>query len=592
MSLPDEIYQQRIDGYQTQARIIQQKSNLTAFLRLLAFLALAAGIYLCVNKFNNALLLITLVFFIAFILLVRRSFRLKDQKALFEKLLFINTNELQILQNQPNRFDDGRSFQTQEGYPDDLDIFGPGSVFHLLNRTTTAHGKEKLAGLLKRPLRISKDIEAYQQAVRALSGQLDKRQLLTAHGLLHEEKEGDLRSVSSWLETDSRLYHKPWINIARWLVPAYNIACIFVYLSTDNYLPLLMGVIISWLITGFFSKYISAQHFLLSKKQQVLNQYTAILKIFSTVEPGSSESLQQLVRTAGNAHLAIRRLSKLSDLFDQRLNALVTVLLNSFLLYDIQCMIFLEKWKEEHKGRFGEWIGCVGSIECFNVLATYAFNNPDYSYPQAVEGKAFIKATRMAHPLIPARERVANDFEIGKNDRLQLVTGSNMSGKSTFLRTIGVNVLLAQCGLPVCADSFAFTPLRILSSIRVSDSLQEHTSYFMAELKRLHQIILQLQEELPALVLIDEILRGTNSEDKTHGSEQFIKKLLQHNCLALFATHDLSLSKLENEFPEQVGNYCFESEIRQGELHFDYRLRKGVARNKNASFLMDKMGII
>jgi len=172
------------------------------------------------------------------------------------------------------------------------------------------------------------------------------------------------------------------------------------------------------------------------------------------------------------------------------------------------------------------------------------------------------------------------------------VTGSNMSGKTTFLRTIGVNLLLAQCGAPVCAASFSFTPMQLLSSLRVSDSLQDHTSYFMAELKKLQQIIHRLQKGIPALVLIDEILRGTNSEDKTYGSEQFIRKLLQYHCLSLFATHDLTLGKLEEEKPDAVRNYCFESIIEDGELHFDYRLQRGIARNRNASFLMKKMEII
>jgi len=167
-----------------------------------------------------------------------------------------------------------------------------------------------------------------------------------------------------------------------------------------------------------------------------------------------------------------------------------------------------------------------------------------------------------------------------------------MSGKTTFLRTLGVNLVLAQCGAPVCANSFSFTPMHIQSSIRVSDSLQESTSYFMAELKRLHDIVIKLESGEPSLVLIDEILRGTNSDDKTHGSEQFIKKLIAYNCLTMFATHDLSLSVLENESPEKIDNYCFESVIENGELIFDYKLRKGVARNKNASFLMQKMGII
>jgi DNA mismatch repair ATPase MutS len=194
--------------------------------------------------------------------------------------------------------------------------------------------------------------------------------------------------------------------------------------------------------------------------------------------------------------------------------------------------------------------------------------------------------------LIPEKERVANDFTIGRNNRLQIITGSNMSGKTTFLRTLGVNLLLAQCGAPACASSFTCTPMQILSSLRINDSLQEHTSYFMAELKKLQQIIMQLKPGLPALVLIDEILKGTNSEDKTFGSEQFIHTLLQYNSLTLFATHDLSLSKLELSFPDIICNYCFESRIEDGQLYFDYKLRKGIAKNKNASFLMKQMGII
>jgi DNA mismatch repair ATPase MutS len=198
----------------------------------------------------------------------------------------------------------------------------------------------------------------------------------------------------------------------------------------------------------------------------------------------------------------------------------------------------------------------------------------------------------MGHPLIPASRRIANDLTVGRNESLILVTGSNMSGKTTFLRTLGVNLLMAECGLPVCATSFRFTPLHLLTSLRISDSLQEQTSYFMAELKKLQKIIGQLHTGAPALVLIDEILRGTNSEDKTFGSEQFIRKLLGHRCLSLFATHDLSLGELEHQLPGRISNYCFESVIENNELHFDYRLQRGIAHNRNASFLMEKMNII
>ena len=232
-----------------------------------------------------------------------------------------------------------------------------------------------------------------------------------------------------------------------------------------------------------------------------------------------------------------------------------------------------------------------------NSLATFAFNNPEYVYPLPVAGgeaerALFLEAKGLAHPLIPARRRVANDFTIGRGERLILVTGSNMSGKTTFLRTIGVNLLLAQCGAPVCGTDFNFTPMQLLTSLRISDSLQEQTSYFMAELKKLQRIVWQLETGVPALVLIDEILRGTNSEDKTYGSEQFARKLTRYHCLSLFATHDLTLGQLEQELPGVIANYCFESVIEDGDLHFNYRLQRGIARNRNASFLMKKMDII
>ena len=217
---------------------------------------------------------------------------------------------------------------------------------------------------------------------------------------------------------------------------------------------------------------------------------------------------------------------------------------------------------------------------------------PAFVYRVSVDNDLIIEAKDLAHPLIHPGERIANDLELGRSGKLALVTGSNMSGKTTFLRTVGINLLLAQCGAPVCAASFLFKPMHLLTAIRISDSLQLHTSYFMAELKRLQSIIRYLETGAPALVLVDEILRGTNSDDKSHGSEEFIKKIISFNCVTLFATHDLTLSVMEQNFPGIVSNYCFESTIVNEELYFDYRLQPGVAKNKNASFLMKKMDII
>lgn len=586
-------YEARIAMYTEQIRSTQQRLNLISFLRLTAFSGFITAVYFLINHFSYPALSGSVFFFGAFIGLVNLAFRLKDRKALLEKGLYINTNEVGVLNNELNGFADGQSMLSSENYLDDLDIFGKRSLFHLLNRTATSHGSETLGNMLKEPLSSPEAILKYQEAVKVLAGQAEERQNLIANGLINQEKEGNLYTVVSWLETDSLLLRKKWLMILRWGLPLLNTAGLIFYLVTDNYAPLFAGILICWMVTGRFIKYSAQQHLLIGRKQPVLEQYASILRVFNTIRPGTSELLQQLQINTGKAHFAIRQLSKLASFFDQRLNILVNIFLNSFLLYDLQCMIALEEWKEKNSILFSSWIEAVGRIECLNSLANFAFNNPGYHFPQPVQDKTlFIEAENLAHPLIPAGERVPNDFTIGHNARLILVTGSNMSGKTTFLRTAGVNLLLAQIGAPVCATGFSFTPMHILTSLRVSDSLQEHTSYFMAELKKLQQIIHRLQSGRPALVLIDEILRGTNSEDKTHGSEMFIRKLLQYPCLSLFATHDLSLGQLENEKPGIISNYCFESVIEHGELFFNYQLQPGIARNRNASFLMKKMEII
>jgi DNA mismatch repair ATPase MutS len=562
-------------------------------LRLVVFIAFCVALYYCIPTFPLLLSAAALVLLAAFIVLIKFYFRLGDQKALLEKLVFVNTNELAVLNDRLNGFPDGKDQLNSESYLDDLDIFGPRSLFHLINRTTTSHGKARLSEILREPILSIPNIVRQQQAIRVMAAQPDKRQLLTAKGLLATEKDGNLYSLFDWLATPSKVYGRTAMTIVRWLLILYNLICIGLWIASDMYIPLMLGVILSWTITVSFKSYIFQQHLLISKKQAILDQYSSILAVFNNMDTEGSPLLQEEQARTDRAYQAIRRLSQLAGFFDQRLNMLVNILLNSFLLYDLQCVSALEKWKKTYKNEFPEWIEAVGNIECLNSLATLAFSNPSFTYPEPLDvGQLQITATGMAHPLIQSGERVTNDCSIGKDQRLILITGSNMSGKTTFLRTTGVNLLLAMCGAPVCASSFSFTPMELLTSLRVSDSLQEHTSYFMAELKKLQRIIHRIQEGTPALVLIDEILRGTNSDDKTYGSEQFIRKLLQYHCLSFFATHDLSLGSLEKELPGLVSNYCFESVIDGNELHFDYRLRLGIARNRNASFLMKKMEII
>jgi hypothetical protein len=592
MLSPEAFYKENLQKHEAALKKINSRLLLTSTLRGILFVAACWFIYQGIKlPSGTAALVAAAICIIFFIVSLRLALNLRDKKNLTEKLLFVNRNELIILGGGHNQFDHGAANNDPKNYTVDLDIFGPGSLYGLLNRTTTQLGSEFLSRALQDPLLEKETIESCQQAVKVISGQPLQRQLITAHGLLHDEREGTLYDIRMWLKEANKMLNQKWLQVARYLVPAFNIWAFYHFLDTDELGPLLIGLAIAWLIIGMFSKYIFAQHKLITKKQAILDQYAGILKQFSHIEPGNAVLLTNAGQQAADAGTGIYKLARLSSLFDQRLNLVIFVVLNGFLLYDIQVMLKLESWKSIYKNRFDTWIDIVGRIELMNSLGSFSFNNPGYTFP-LVQDEMTILTRDMAHPLIPARVNVPNSLECGRLEKLIILTGSNMSGKTTFLRTLGVNLVLAQCGAPVNAREFVFRPMIILSSIRVGDSLQENTSYFMAELKKLRAIIDKLETSVPARVVIDEILRGTNSDDKTHGSEQFIRKLIDFRCLTLFATHDLSLSVLEEELPGMVNNYCFESTIRDGELLFDYTLRRGVARNKNASFLMKKMGII
>ncbi|MFN7117953.1 MAG: MutS-related protein, partial [Saprospiraceae bacterium] len=332
-------------------------------------------------------------------------------------------------------------------------------------------------------------------------------------------------------------------------------------------------------------------HAAVSKNVESFKVFAELFSLVN-VEGWKSAVLLQIQNETAEANVALKELDRLANWFDQRLNSVAYALLTGFFVYDLQCVSWLEAWKTKHQAHLRRWLAAIGEVEMLNSLATFHFNNPDYAFPKMTEGAPFIEATALAHPLIPAHERVSNDFNIGINKQLYIVTGSNMSGKSTFLRTVGVNLLLARMGAPVCATHFAGTPMAIHSSLRQSDSLQDHVSTFYAELKTLQEILHHLEENPYALVLLDEVLRGTNSDDKLYGSQQLVRRLLSLGCVGLLATHDIELAKMEREYPETLGNLCFESIIEDDNLYFDYQLKTGTAQNRNATFLMQKMGII
>jgi DNA mismatch repair ATPase MutS len=278
------------------------------------------------------------------------------------------------------------------------------------------------------------------------------------------------------------------------------------------------------------------------------------------------------------------------------LNPLVFLPLNTFSFWDLQQVLSLEKWKKENKEHIDDWFHSLAEIESLSSLANLSFNNPDWTFPGISQDHGTFMANSLGHPLIPKEKLVTNSFSTESSNGLNLITGSNMAGKSTFLRSVGVNVVLAMMGSAVYAKSFTVSNMKVISSMRVSDNLEENTSTFYAELKKLKEVIEAVYQNEKVFLLLDEILRGTNSADRHAGSKALIKQLIQHNAVGLIATHDLELAKLADDpiaigFPSKLHNYHFDVQVTGDELYFDYKLKRGICTSMNASLLMKKIGI-
>ena len=288
---------------------------------------------------------------------------------------------------------------------------------------------------------------------------------------------------------------------------------------------------------------------------------------------------------------AIKKLAKILAALDTRLNVFAGILVNAIFLWDILQVYRMEKWKNQHKDDLIRWFVTLGKFDALNSLSILSFNHPNWTFPELSYKDFELRAHDLKHPLMQDDDCVGNDFIISERPHIKVITGANMAGKSTFLRSLGTNMLLAMMGAPVSAKSLALSPIEIISSIRTKDSLAKNESYFYAEIKRLEVIINRLKKGERLFVFLDEILKGTNSKDKEQGSKALLKQLVELKAVGVIATHDLNLGIISQEFKTYVNNLCFEVEIQDGGLHFDYKIREGIAQNLSATYLMKQMGI-
>jgi DNA mismatch repair ATPase MutS len=446
--------------------------------------------------------------------------------------------------------------------------------------------------MLSNPSR-EKNIGHNQEAVNELKGKNEWRQSVQARGRMIPEAGNELAELKHWLASSVSITLGPFMLVLLYALPVITIILIILatFLIPFN-IPIFLFLIQLGIIAGYLAK-INKEFANISKKNLLLNKYRILLEnteneqFTSKVLTGLQKKLLNPVPVSSE----IKKLARLTGQFDWRLNMLMGIVMNAIFLWDLQCIRRLNNWKNEHGSQVSDWFDILAEFDALSSLAGFAFNNPDYTFPVVNSDEKLISSRELGHPLIPAGERVANDLDINRWGKLILVTGSNMSGKSTYLRTIGVNLILAMTGAPVCAKSLGFQPVEIYTSMRVGDSLRNRESTFYAELRRLKSIIDHYTRGNKALILLDEILKGTNSKDKHFGSQMLIRQLIEYNAAGIIATHDLELSIIEDEFPENLLNYSFEVQIKDGQFNFDFKLKRGVCQTLNATELMKQMGI-
>ena len=593
---PENHYTERLSLTEGQLQQVKKQIFRISMLRLALFIAGIAGLYFFFNQTTLLIICICLTFLPLFIL-VKIHNRFFIRKEWLETQARIIQEELQALSGDYSSFEDGKEYTNPEHpYSFDLDIFGRRSLFQSINRTCTFFGKNRLAKWLQNHLHEKTSIEKRQEMVREISEHTLFREQFRVAGLVHHGQSSDGEKIQAWSQSPAQYLHAGWVKAFIWGVPVINSLLLITSLigwTSFSCLGLSFGIFLV-LSFGIIKRatYIQETY---GKQLKSLNGYArliALAKAENWKSAGMQELMERFNLNGQSPIQALQQLSKELDRLDLRNNQFLYVLLEGSIFFQLQEIVRIERWKVRYGQHISEWLETVGELDALCSLGTFAYNHPQYTNPELTEKPFCFLATQMGHPLMPASQCVKNDATIPSRPFFLIITGANMAGKSTYLRTIGVNYLLACIGAPVCCERLKLYPNQLITSLRTSDSLSDNESYFFAELKRLKRIIDLLNQGQQLFIILDEILKGTNSMDKQKGSFDLIRQFMQLKANGIIATHDLLLGSLIKQFPEEIRNYCFEADIKENELTFSYKLREGVAQNMNACFLMKKMGII
>lgn len=592
MLSPSAYYQQKQNEYRTEIDKLVKNSNSVAMLRLVCALA---GIAMAIWAYNGGCSWwCVAAVAMAFILLVRYANILTDRKTLLQLKVTIMGNELKALAGDNSAFADGAEYiNVAHPYSYDLDIFGKGSVYQMLCRSATRSGALQLADRLSTLIQSKTAIAEKQEIIKELSTMPDLQQDFRVAGAVGQEGETDQQRLANWLQDTDHFIDSTITRVLGFLLPALSVSFIVYSIAMGEALPIAgLLIVINWVILAIYQKRIKPAIAQIGNSEAFIDKFERLLQQLAAhdfknnwLQAGSQEARQSLK--------GIKQFKALLRLFDTRESGFIGPMLNSLFLFDIYCLLRLELWRKKYKTVLLGAMDVVVDIDVYVSCAVYAFNHPDNIYPELTESGNTIQAKDLRHPLLPPTIAIGNDLVIGDKEQFYLLTGANMTGKSTFIRTVGITTVLCNVGVPLPAKELSMPVIDLYTSMRITDSVQDDVSYFRAELNRIKAIMDKVRTaDRPYLILLDEPLRGTNSTDKQQGTRSIVETLLTFHAIGIVATHDTGLGDMATNYKEKVSNYHFESKVETSGLSFDFKLKHGVSTSNNATILMKQMGII
>ena len=615
-----KVYRDSAQKYQAEIDRLEKTLKELSVLRLITFVISAVVIVLLANeRLAIPTFIAASLFVISFGALVKRYNTVDDLKKHKTFLKEINEGEILRQENKLSDFPTGETYTNpRHHYFSDLDIFGQHSLFQLINRTTTGSGEALLAECLFAPA-VKDTILERQEAVKELSPKLDWRQEFQARGMRFTHSKVDHEHLLRTVEKPAQLLpHVTRYLACCILLSLLSTSALLYFLNNLGSLlsanamsdteslkglyvslvPLSITMLVNALILRTVQPIAREMTEKLSNDLKVLACYQSLINSV-TSEKFQSKKLQYLQGALRASNFAaeneIKKLSNILSVFQLRgrkgeFNNFFYSYFNALWFLDVYIIILTEKWKNKNGSRVGVWMSAISEVEVLNSLAGFHYSNPTFAFPEINDDPYCIQFKMLGHPLIGAKKRVCNDFSLNGRGEIAMITGSNMAGKSTFLRAVGINVVLALMGAPCCAKYASVSDLKIFTSMRTQDSLEEGVSSFYAELKRIGQLLKLIESGQPVFFLLDEMFKGTNSKDRHKGGFSLIIQLKELNAFGMISTHDLDLAALA-ETNKIATNHSFNSSIREGEMTFDYVITEGLCSDFNASELMRRSGI-